>query len=198
MCNVSRVAILVVLTSSLLLPAVSPLARAEEAVSNSAPPPKTTAQTKKIATTSKSKNGEQALRARVKGFWDARVARSEKLSNFYLPPEKGGPPLAKTIDGTNVIWHEYEIDDVKIDGDTATVTIQGRVSLVLAKPVRVPEEMTRPRVSEIWHRTNGVWYREPVESGLRQHPKGPSPEQAQPQVPTQGGSAAKLTEGAKK
>ena len=28
--------------------------------------------------------------------------------------------------------------------------------------------------------------------------KGPSPDQAQPQVPTQGGSAAKLTEGAKK
>jgi len=192
MSNLSRVAIPFALASSLLVVTSGTSARAEDAASKGAPVAAAPA-------TAVDKNAERALRARVKGFWDARLARSEKTYDFYLPPAKGGLPRADVADGMNVVWQEYEIVGVKIDGDSAWVTIKGRVSLVLPKPMPVPEEMTRPVVAEEWRRTDGVWYRQPVQAGLSKAVRatdsstGKSPSQA-----GLDGGAAKAAEGAKK
>ena len=159
MSNVLRVAIPFALASSLLVVAVGTRARAEEATSKSAPAAGAQA-------TPVNKSAERALRARVKGFWDARLARSEKVYDYYLPPAKGGLPRAGVADGTSIAWKQYEIVGVKVDGDSAWVTIKGRVDLLLPKPMPIPEEMTRPVVAEEWHSTDGVWYRQPIPAGL--------------------------------
>ena len=167
MSNVLRVAIPFALASTLLVVAAGMPARAEEAASKSAPAAAVQAQTPA------SKSAERALRARVKGFWDARLARSEKVYDYYLPPEKSGLSRAAVADGNSMILKQYEIVGVKIDGDSASVTVKTQVELLLPKPMPIPDEMTRPVVAEQWHRTDGVWYRQPVEAGLSKALRAP-------------------------
>jgi preprotein translocase subunit Sec61beta len=112
---------------------------------------------------------EQALRARVKGYWDARVTRSNDVFGFYLPPEKGGTTGGEIGDRGSVIYEKYEIKGVKIDGDEAIVDIQAQVNVVVPNARAVfPEQLKHPQLKDAWHRADGVWYRKPVEAGLAQ------------------------------
>jgi len=112
---------------------------------------------------------EQALRARVKGYWDARVTRSNDVFGFYLPPEKGGTSGGEIGDRGSVIYEKYEIKGVKIDGDEAIVEIQAQVSVVVPNArAAFPEQLKHPELKDAWHRADGVWYRKPVEAGLAQ------------------------------
>jgi len=190
MSKLSDVTIPFALASSLLVAAMGTSARGEEAASSAVPAPSASA-------TAATKSAERALRERVKGFWDARLAHSEKVYDFYLPPAKGGLQRSSVADGTNVVWQDYEIAGVKIDGDRALVTIRGRVSLFLPKPMPIPDDALRRVVPEEWRRTDGVWYRQPTEAGLSKALGEDSHAGRFPPQP-EGGDAAKTGEGAKK
>jgi hypothetical protein len=194
MSSVSRVTIPFALASSLLGAAMVTSARAEEAAASNGTSASASATAANPAAT---KSSERALRERVKGFWDARLAHSEKAYDFYLPPAKGGLPRSSVADGTNVVWQNYEIAGVKITGDRAWVTIQGRVSLLLPKPMPIPDEALQRVVPEEWRRTDGVWYRQPIEAGLSKAVGEDSHTGRFPPQP-EGGDAAKTGEGAKK
>ncbi len=126
------------------------------------------------------KSAEDAFRARLTEYWDLRIARSEKVYDFYLPAEKGGSKKEDIADLGGVNYEKYAIEDVKIEGDTAYATLQTEATIALPKPMPLPDSAYKPRIVDVWHRTDGVWYREAVEPGLsrvwnkqKQKPAGP-------------------------
>lgn len=111
-------------------------------------------------------NPEDAFRARLTEYWDLRIARSQKVYDFYLPPEKGGSKMEDIADLGGVNYQKYVIEDVKIEGDTAYATLQTEATIALPRPMPLPEDAYKPKVVDVWHRTDGVWYREAVEPGI--------------------------------
>jgi hypothetical protein len=107
------------------------------------------------------------LRRRATAYWEARVARSPQVFDFYPPVELrddlGGRPLAE---GGNMQFTAFEIEGVQVDGDEATVRVAVQARVLLSR-ASGPAELTRKAVvSEAWQRIDGTWYKRPVPAGL--------------------------------
>jgi hypothetical protein len=124
---------------------------------------------------------EQALLERAAKYWEARVAGSPEVLDFYAPPEKGGPKHAnERSEFGNVRYREAEIEGAEIDGDQALVRIRIKASFPLATALTVDDGFwTRP-IREEWLEVDGTWYKKPIPLGYsrpspRPTKKSPSP-----------------------
>ncbi len=179
--NLLRLGTTLFLSCGLLLSVASVSARAAEEAPKSAA----------------AQSPEDAFRARLAEYWDLRIERSQKVYDFYLPPEKGGSEKEDIADLGGVNYQNYTIEDVKIQGDTAYATLQTEATIALPRPMPLPDEAYKPKIVEIWHRTDGVWYREAIEPGIsrvwnkqKKKPAGP-PAKAAPEGAAQPAAAEK-------
>jgi hypothetical protein len=108
----------------------------------------------------------KVLRDRVTQYWDARVARSEKVYDFYPVPELGGPKDRKMLgEFGNVTFEGYEIEDISVDGDTATVKLQVVADTSTGSPHHKEHAVHVPSQEE-WIRVCDTWFRKPVRKSL--------------------------------
>jgi hypothetical protein len=117
------------------------------------------------AATDSSTRTEGDLRARARAYWDARIARSQKVYEFYAPPEKGGASRDRISEGGNMIFTTATIEAVEIDGDLGVVRVWAEYSVVLPRAVPLPD-VQGMGIREGWSRVDGTWYRDVVPPGL--------------------------------
>jgi len=105
---------------------------------------------------------EDALRARAAEYWAARTSGEKDLRSYYPPAYEG-----TITESVNVSYTNPRIEEVEIDGDSATVKVRAKARFALPPQfARLPERMLEPLMPEQWLRIDGVWYREPVRGGL--------------------------------
>ncbi len=113
-----------------------------------------------IKEASKNAPDEGDLRERVMTYWDYKV--KEEFDKSY---EYEDPLYRKTVTRINYIrsfnvatkirWEGAEIEDMKIKGDTAEVTLRLKIK-VAASPKRSVEQGTP--LKEKWINVDGLWY----------------------------------------
>jgi hypothetical protein len=108
---------------------------------------------------SPTRDAAQQLRERAQAYWEARIARSPRVHEFYAPPRS-----AAVSEGGNVQFTAFEIEGVEVRGDDATVEV--RVQAHVALPTRVGGATHAAHVHEAWHRVGGAWYKRPVPPGF--------------------------------
>src|SRR5512145_498244 len=93
----------------------------------------------------------QVLRERAQQYWEARVAGSERVLEFYAPPEKGGPRgPGELSEGGNLRFTAFEIEGVELGTDAATVLVRVEASLPVRRELaRTSAERSR-LLREIW------------------------------------------------
>ena len=108
--------------------------------------------------------GVRILRERATAYWQARVARSERVLDFYAPPKEGRPNArARVSEGGAVRFIAFEIEGVEVRGDEADVRLRVEASVPMARHSRAARTAS---FSETWERVDGVWYKRPVPPGL--------------------------------
>ena len=113
---------------------------------------------------------EQALRQRVAAYWDARVSRTAEVFDFYAPPDKGGPQKARDVsEGGNILFRTYEIEDIKIEGDSALIHLRVSTDLHLTRPSGNAQVQRDAQIRETWVKVETTWYKRPVPRGLSRH-----------------------------
>jgi hypothetical protein len=117
------------------------------------------------ALTGSSTSAEQDLRERARAYWDARIARSPKVYEFYVPPEKGGASRDRITEGGNMVFKTAEIEVIELDGDRGDVRVRAAYSVVLPRAVPLPDVQSMV-IREGWSRVDGTWYRDVVPPGL--------------------------------
>ncbi len=111
-----------------------------------------------------------ALEDRAREYWEARVARTPAVYDYYAPPEKGGPTQPKQMsEFGNIHFRTAEIEKVEIEGDRGVVHVRVAMELALGRPSQIPEERLRQVLREEWNRVDGVWYKKPIPRGLSRH-----------------------------
>ena len=140
---------------------------------------------------------EQALLERAGKYWEARVARSPELLDFYAPPEKGGPKYARDrSEFGNVKYRGAEITGAEIDGDQAMVRIRITASVPLAAAAQLDKAFWTREIREEWLKVDGTWYKKPVPLGFSR-PSPPRKESPGPdESPTPASAAASPGAGA--
>ena len=84
---------------------------------------------------------DQALLERAGKYWEARVAGTREVLDFYAPPEQGGPKTARDrSEFGNVRYRAAKIRGVEIDRDAPLVTTQISVGWDDATHARVRVE----------------------------------------------------------
>ena len=110
---------------------------------------------------------EQALRARVTAYWDARVARSEEVYRFYVGPELGGPKDRGAIGEFGAVRFDgYRIESIELDGDSARIRMGVDVRVDRPDPGGAGETRYAMPSAEEWQRICGTWYRKPLRKSL--------------------------------
>ena len=113
---------------------------------------------------------EKILRQRVAAYWDARVARTTKVFDFYAPPDKGGPQKARDVsEGGNILFRTYEIEDVEIEGDSALIHLRVSAHVYLNRPSGAAQLQRDAQIQEAWVRVDEAWYKRPIPRGLSRH-----------------------------
>jgi hypothetical protein len=120
----------------------------------------------------------QVLRERAQQYWEARVAGSARVLEFYAPPEKGGPRgPGEVSEGGNLRFTAFEIEGVELGGDAATVLVRVEASLPVRRELaRTSAERSR-LLREVWDRVDGTWYKRPVPRGFG---RGYAPDRRKP------------------
>ncbi len=126
---------------------------------------------------------EQALLERAGKYWEARVASSPELLDFYAPPEKGGPKTARErSEFGNIRYRGAEVEGAEIDGDQAVVRIRIGVGFAMVTPLELDESFWTREIREEWLKVDGTWYKKPIPLGFsRPSPRptqGPGPGRA--------------------
>jgi hypothetical protein len=108
----------------------------------------------------KSLTPEEALRKRVAGYWETLIAGDlEEAFNFIEPKGQKTQNRSRFIAGMgNFIFLSYEIKDMKMEGDRASVRVKRTFNL---QPGLIPLEMKEPAVQTLtdpWVRINDIWY----------------------------------------
>jgi hypothetical protein len=140
---------------------------------------------------------EQALLERAGKYWEARVASSPELLDFYAPPEKGGPKFASDrSEFGNVKYQGAEVTGAVIDGDQAMVRIRITASIPLAAAAQLDKGFWTREIREEWLKVDGTWYKKPVPLGFSR-PSPPRKESPGPdESPTPASAAASPGAGA--
>jgi len=119
------------------------------------------------ATKDRNASDREKLMKRATAYWNARVARSPKVYDFYAPPEKGGPKGLKEIsEGGNIQWLEAEVQDAKIGSNWGIVYTRVKAEIPVAGAFDLPEDMKERVVQAQWNKVDGEWYKKPVPRGL--------------------------------
>jgi len=123
---------------------------------------------------------EKIFRQRVAAYWDARVARTAKVFDFYAPADRGGPQTARDVsEGGNILFKVYEIEDVEIEGDSALVHLRVSADLHLDRPSGAGQVQRDAQIHEAWVKVDSTWYKRPIPPGLSRHMRRrPAPAEA--------------------
>jgi hypothetical protein len=103
------------------------------------------------------KSEEQALRTRVKEYWDAKVADSPKVFDYYLPPEKGGADRGRISEGQSITYGSS-----RSGCDDRRGCCERRDQPRFPSSCRrrsLPDSLKHPKIVDRWRRTEGIWYR---------------------------------------
>lgn len=109
---------------------------------------------------------EEALRERVAAYWEKLIAGDlEEAFMFIEPKGQKIQNRSRFIAGMgNFIFMSYEIEDMKVEGDRASVRVKrtfkvqpGLIPLVMKEPVSQTHTDPWARISDIWY----VAYEEP-------------------------------------
>jgi len=110
---------------------------------------------------------DSALLERAAKYWEARVARSREVLDFYAPPEKGGPKTARDrSEFGNVKYRAATIQGADIDGDQALVRILITAGFPLITPIKLDKDFWDREIREEWIKVDGIWYKKAIPLGF--------------------------------
>lgn len=110
---------------------------------------------------------ERELQERVRAYWEARMAGSERVFAFYTPPERGGPRARSDVsERGNLRFTGFEIEKVELRGDEGTVVVRVEAASPDAGTGAPLRSGRSARVREAWDRVDGTWYKRPVPRGF--------------------------------
>ena len=108
----------------------------------------------------KSVDPQARLIERVKGYWDARIKGALiETYRFHEPKFRNAVTLTAFLQGrgaTTVL--DYEVKDVRIDGNKGLVTTRAHYTIVHPRLVK-PVEPRWGEIEEQWRWVDGEWYR---------------------------------------
>lgn len=134
--------------------------------------------------------GEAALQERVSAYWDARVARTARVYDFYPGPELGGPKdIAMIGEFGNMRFLDYRIEGIDIDSDTAVVSLTVTTEVTGLRQVHTVKKPRELPAMERWNRICGTWFRKPKRRSLVRSEFRPS---ELGEVPAEGPDCGKL------
>jgi hypothetical protein len=111
---------------------------------------------------------EKALLERARGYWDLRVAGSNKVYEFYSPEDRERGPLPAEFAG--VFYKDYQIERVVTDGERGVVIVRTQLALSPTLAARAPgkkfEKYLKSHLGEEWVRVDQTWYKKPFYGGL--------------------------------
>jgi hypothetical protein len=111
---------------------------------------------------------EKALLERARAYWDARVAGSNKVYDFYPPDVRERGQLPAEFAG--VLYKDHEIERVLAKDGLGVVIVRAQQVLVLGPGVRTQadgfEKQLKAHFGEEWVRVDGTWYKKPIYGGL--------------------------------
>jgi len=120
----------------------------------------------------------QVLRERAQQYWEARVAGSARVLEFYAPPEKGGPRGPREVsEGGNLRFTAFDIEGVELRGDEASVLVRVEANVPAGRRQARPGSVRSRVLRELWDRVDGDWYKRPVPRGFG---RGYSPDRRKP------------------
>jgi hypothetical protein len=102
---------------------------------------------------------EDTLTARVKGFWDARVAGDGLQSYAFEAYSKTGEMTAtQYINSLNptLRYKAYDVQEIEEKGEEATVNVGVKYQVIL--PTRANLDLSM-KVKDRWVKLDGQWYR---------------------------------------
>jgi hypothetical protein len=108
----------------------------------------------------KSLTPEEALRKRVAGYWETLIAGNlEEAFVFIEPKGQNIQNRSRFVAGMgNFIFLSYKIEDIKLEGDRASVRVKRTFEL---QPGLIPLKMKEPAIQTLtdpWVQINGIWY----------------------------------------
>jgi hypothetical protein len=103
---------------------------------------------------------EEVLRKRVAAYWQTLISGDlEKAFNFIEPEGQKIQNRSRFITGmSNFIFLSYNIEDIKLEGDRASVSVKRTFEL---HPAWIPIEIKEPvsqTLADPWVRINDIWY----------------------------------------
>jgi len=108
----------------------------------------------------KSLTPEEALQKRVAGYWETLIAGDLEEAFMFIEPK--GQKIQNrsrfTAGMSNFIFLSYNIEDIKLKGDRASVRVKRTFNL---QPGLIPIEMKEPAIQTLtdpWVRINDIWY----------------------------------------
>ncbi len=120
-----------------------------------------------VAFVAEAAEDDQALLERAGKYWEARVAGTREVLDFYAPPEQGGPKTARDrSEFGNVRYRAAKIQGVEIDGNRAVVKIRITAGLPLAALVPLEKGLWDREIREQWIKFDGTWYKKPIPMGF--------------------------------
>jgi hypothetical protein len=108
----------------------------------------------------KSLTPEEALRKRVAAYWDTLITGDlEEAFNFIEPKGQNFQNRSRFTAGmSNFIFLSYSIEDIKLEGDRASVRVKRTFNL---QPGLIPLKIKEPAsqtLTDPWVRINDIWY----------------------------------------
>ncbi len=118
-----------------------------------------------------------SLKSRVKGYWDARVEGDiETVRGFIAPDSKRGKV------GRAIKYLAYEIQEISMQEDTATVTLGIEYKVAVPGFTSDSDPARKDTLVHAWVRDGLTWYWQPAEPvGGEQLPPLPQPVEPQPE-----------------
>jgi hypothetical protein len=103
---------------------------------------------------------EEALRKRVAAYWETLIAGNlEEAFNFIEPKGQNTQNRHRFTAGMgNFVFLNYKIEDIKLEGDRASVRVKRTFKI---QPGSIPLKMKETAsqiIADPWVRINDIWY----------------------------------------
>jgi hypothetical protein len=108
----------------------------------------------------KSLTPEDALRKRVATYWETLIAGDlEEAFNFIEPKGQKIQNRSRfTVGMSNFIFLSYKIEDIKLEGDRASVRVKRNFKIQpVMMPIEIKEHVSQT-LTDPWVRINDIWY----------------------------------------
>jgi hypothetical protein len=110
-------------------------------------------------------SAEAVLRERANAYWNARVARSESVLEFY-PPKELRPAGTIIPENGALLYKKFDIGEVSIHDDEAFVLVNIETEIMGNTPFPIPAKFLTRSLQERWMRIDGTWFKQPTISAL--------------------------------